>query len=104
MEGIRKPIGKMAYRSRQNGLSALERVEVKEHWEVIFGLLTALMTVAMIDNPMYDQIVAGGIVLATALMTQVMSLMVYQKNPHEIIDKVITNYNTHYINYIIPVD
>ena len=53
---------------------------------------------------MYDQIVAGGIVLATALMTQVMSLMVYQKNPHEIIDKVITNYNTHYINYIIPVD
>jgi len=62
-------------------LGALERIEVNEHWEVILGLLTALITVAVLENPMFDQMVAGGVVLVSGLITQVVSLMVYEKTP-----------------------
>jgi hypothetical protein len=60
MESIRRAVGKMTYRRRHEGLTALERIEVNECWEVIFGLLTALISIAILDNPVYENIFAGG--------------------------------------------
>ena len=77
MESIRLAIGKMPYRRRQNRLAALERVEVNEHWEVILGLLTALIKVALIQNPLFDHIIAAGIVIVSGLITHTVSLKVF---------------------------
>jgi len=87
MQSIRRAVGNMPYRRRHEGMTALERLEVKEHWEVIFGLLTAMIGVAALENHpiMYDQMLAGGVVLVTGLITQVTSyiiLVVYCTTRH----------------------
>jgi hypothetical protein len=98
MNTERASIGKMPYRRRHDGISAIERHEETELWESITEFLNFLNT---INNNVPLQIIGLGMQFLISLMDMALAIRTCVRNPHhKVIYYIITFLNMVLILYL----